>query len=187
MTLTIGQKLYYTGRGPCLLRAEVQKVVCGAPAQFYSFSLLDDNGAEFFVPVGTASELPLRPLLLRRDILKLLKRLKTRVGPTRELANWQQRKSASSKLFSSGSAFDLADTIESLMRSSCTRNLAMDEWQTLRRARNLLICEIAEVMNESRSAAESRFDSAADAGDKMRRKLQGKNSFVTPVSGRDNA
>lgn len=179
MTLTIGQKLYYTGRGPCLLRAEVRKVVCGAPAQFYSFSLLDDSRAEFLVPVGTASELPLRPLLPRQEIPKLLKRLKGRVGSSGELADWHQRKSASSKLFSSGSAFDLADTMESLMRSSCTRNLAMDEWQTLRRARNLLICEIAEVMNESRSAAESRVDSAADANDKMLKKLQAKNSFVT--------
>jgi RNA polymerase-interacting CarD/CdnL/TRCF family regulator len=187
VTLTIGQKLYYTGRGPCLVRAEVQKVVCGAPAQFYSFSLLDDDGGEFFVPVGTASELPLRPLLLRKEIPKLLKRLKARVGRTRELANWQQRKSASSKLFSSGSAFDLADTMESLMRSSCTRNLAMDEWQTLRRARNLLICEIAEVMNESRSAAESRLDSAANADDKMLKKLQPKNSLVPAVGGRNNA
>jgi RNA polymerase-interacting CarD/CdnL/TRCF family regulator len=169
------------------VRAEVHKVVCGASAQFYSFSLLDESGAEFLVPAGRVSELPLRPLLARQEIPKLLERLKARVGPARKLVNWQQRKSANSKLFSSGSAFELADTMELLMRSSCTRNLAVDEWQTLRRARNLLICEIAEVMNESRSAAESRLDSAAHADDKMLKKLQGKNSFVTPLRGRDNA
>jgi RNA polymerase-interacting CarD/CdnL/TRCF family regulator len=166
---------------------EVHKVVCGTPVQFYSFGLLDESGAEFLVPVRNVSELPLRPLLTRQDIPKLLKRLKARVKPALELANWQERKAANAKLFGSGSAFDLADTMESLLRSSCTRNLALDEWETLRRARKLLCCEIAEVMSESRSAAELRLDSAAGADEKSLKKLQGKNSFVTPVRERDSA
>jgi hypothetical protein len=34
----------------------------------------------------------------------------------------------------------------------------MDERETLQRARNLLICEIAEIMNETKGAAEARLD-----------------------------
>jgi hypothetical protein len=34
----------------------------------------------------------------------------------------------------------------------------MDERETLQRARNLLICEIAEIMNETKDAAEARLD-----------------------------
>lgn len=158
MTLDVGQKVYYVGRGPCRVEAIVRKVVCGASAKFYSFRLLDDSGAEFLIPLGKSSDLPLRALLPRHAIPELLSRLETRAGPPRELGNWQQRESFKSRLFSSGSAFDLADLIESLTRASGIRHLANDERQALERARKLLIHEIAEVMHESKSAAEARVD-----------------------------
>jgi len=171
MTLTVGQKVYYPGRGPYLVGAVVRKVVCGASANFYTFTALDGSGAELLVPVGSCSDLPLRALLAPDAIPKLLSRLKTRAEPPKEIRNWQQRRSSSAKLFISGSAFDLADAIESLTRASGVRSLATDEWETLRRARKLLICEIAEVMNESTSAAEARIDSVIDQTSKAAKKL----------------
>jgi RNA polymerase-interacting CarD/CdnL/TRCF family regulator len=162
MTLTVGQKVYYPGRGPYLVSDVVRKVVCGASGDFYRFIPLDGSGAELLVPVGSSSDLPLRALLPADAIPGLLSRLETRLDPAKEMSTWQQRRLSSSKLFLSGSAFDLADMIESLTRSSGVRSLAMDELETLRRARRLLICEIAEVMNESNSAAEARIDSVID-------------------------
>jgi RNA polymerase-interacting CarD/CdnL/TRCF family regulator len=170
MTLTVGQKVYYPGRGPYLVRDVVRKVVCGASTDFYRFILLDGSGAELLVPVGSSSDLPLRALLPPDAIPRLLGRLKTRVEPAKEMGSWQQRRLSSSKLFLSGSAFDLADAIESLTRSNGVRSLAMDELETLRRARRLLICEIAEVMNESNSAAEARIDSVIDQTPKAAKK-----------------
>jgi len=162
LTLNVGDKVYYRGRGPCLVGAIVQKVVCGASADFCSFTLLDDSGAELLVPLGNSSNLQLRGLIPRDEIPKLLSHLKTRGGSSKDLekrGNWQQREVAKSKVFSSGSVFDLADLVESLTQSAHVRTLAMDERETLHRARKLLICEIAEVMTESKSAAESRIDS----------------------------
>jgi RNA polymerase-interacting CarD/CdnL/TRCF family regulator len=167
LTLNVGDKVYYRGRGPCLVGAIVQKVVCGASANFCSFTLLDDSGAELLVPLGNSSNLQFRGLMPRGEIPNLLSHLKTRSGPPKEIGkpkNWQQREVAKSKVFSSGSVFDLADLVESLTQSSRVRSLAMDERETLHRARKLLICEIAEVMNESKSAAESRIDSALMPG-----------------------
>lgn len=162
MTFNVGDKVYYRGRGPCLVGAIVHKVVCGASAEFYSFTLLDDSGVELLVPLGDSSNLQFRTLLPRNEIPKLLSHLKTRGGPPKDLEkprNWRQREVAKSKIFSSGSVFDLAELVESLTQSSRLRSLAMDERETLQRARKLLICEIAEVMDESKSAAESRIDS----------------------------
>jgi RNA polymerase-interacting CarD/CdnL/TRCF family regulator len=167
LTLNVGDKVYYRGRGPCLVGAIVQKVVCGASANFCSFTLLDDSGAELLVPLGNSSNLQFRGLIPRGEIPNLLSHLKTRSGPPKEIGkpkNWQQREVAKSKVFSSGSVFDLADLVESLTQSSRVRSLAMDERETLHRARKLLICEIAEVMNESKNAAESRIDSALMPG-----------------------
>jgi RNA polymerase-interacting CarD/CdnL/TRCF family regulator len=167
LTLNVGDKVYYRGRGPCLVGAIVQKVVCGASANFCSFTLLDDSGAELLVPLGNSSNLQFRGLIPRDEIPKLLSHLKTRSGPPKDIGkpkNWKQREVAKSKVFSSGSVFDLADLVESLTQSSRVRSLAMDERETLHRARKLLICEIAEVMNESKNAAESRIDSALMPG-----------------------
>jgi RNA polymerase-interacting CarD/CdnL/TRCF family regulator len=166
MTLTIGDKVVYPGRGPCLVGAVVQKVVCGTSAKFYRLALLDDSRAHLFVPVDNTRDLHMRALLDRSEIPELLGHLKARTGITKDIGrakNWRQRNLDNLKLFSSGSIFDLADAVESLTPLSGTKTLAAHERETLYRARKLLACEISEVMNESKSAAEARIDSALES------------------------
>ncbi|MGH7852586.1 MAG: CarD family transcriptional regulator [Candidatus Binatia bacterium] len=168
MTLTVGKKVYYPGRGPCLVDAVVEKVVCGTTAKFYKLALLDGSGAELFVPVGNSSDLRLRALLGRSEIPKLLLHLKTRAGVSSDLAsakNWRQRELERLKLFRSGSLFDIADVVESLTQLGNSKTLAIDERETLHRARRLLICEISEVMHESKSASEARIDGVLNPGE----------------------
>jgi CarD family transcriptional regulator, regulator of rRNA transcription len=167
MTLTIGDKVVYPGRGPCLIGGVVQKVVCGRSASFYRLALLDDSKAELFVPVDNLRDLHMRALLDRSEIPKLLGHLKARAVVPKELGtarNWRQRELENSKLFGSGSIFDLAHMIESLTQLSGTKTLAPHERETLHRARKLLICEISEVMHESKTAAEARIDSVLEPG-----------------------
>lgn len=168
MTLIVGKKVYYPGRGPCIVEAVVEKVVCGTAAKFYKLALLDGSAAELFVPVGNSSDLRLRALLGRSEIPKLLLHIKTRAGAPRDVAtakNWRQRELEKLKLFRSGTLFDIADVVESLTQLGNGKNLAIDERETLHRARNLLICEISEVMHESRTAAEARIDSVLNPGE----------------------
>ena len=163
MTLTVGAKIYYPGRGPCLVQAIVEKVVCGTSARFFRLALLDDSGAELFVPVENCPDLSLRALLGRSEIPTLLHHLKTGAGVPKDpptSKNWRQRELERVKLFRSGSIFDLADVVETLTQLGGIKTLAMDERETLQRARKLLICEISEVMQESKSDAEARMDSA---------------------------
>jgi RNA polymerase-interacting CarD/CdnL/TRCF family regulator len=161
MTLRVGAKIVYPGRGPCLIGPVVRKVVCGRSAKFYQLVLLDGTRAELFVPVDNLHDLHLRELLDRSEIPRLLDRLKSHgavtgnVPPTK---NWRERQTENSKLLSSGSIFDLADKVESLTQLSRTKTLATAERDTLYRARKLLVCEIAEVMNETKGAAEARID-----------------------------
>lgn len=167
MTLTIGDKVVYPGRGPCLIGGVVQKVVCGTSASFYRLALLDGSRAELFVPVDNFRDPHMRALLDRSEIPKLLGHLETRAGVTEDLGtakNWRQREIDNLKLFSSGSIFDLAHMVESLTQLSGTKSLAPHERETLHRARKLLICEIAEVMDESKTAAEARIDSVLEPG-----------------------
>lgn len=171
MTITVGQKLYYAGRGPYLVAEQVSKMVCGASSRFYRFTPLDDSGEEFLVPVANAAVLPLRALTAVTKIPELLLRLKSRAGPTREQpGNWREREAIRAKVFASGSAFELGDFIEATVRSRGVRKLAADEWEALRRARRLLTAEIAAVMGESFSTAAARIEDVlgADPGSGLR-------------------
>ncbi|HEY3304524.1 MAG TPA: CarD family transcriptional regulator [Candidatus Binatia bacterium] len=166
MRLTVGNKVVYPGRGPCLIGAVINKVVCGTSASFYRLTLLDDSSAELFVPVEKSSDLQIRSLLDRSEIPKLLANLKTRTGPATDPGpkSWRQRNLENLELFNSGSIFDLARVVESLTQLSGTKTLASNERETLQRARALVVSEIAAVMDESKAAAEARINTVLEAG-----------------------
>jgi len=155
--LNVGNKVIYPSRGPCLIGPIVKKVVDGSPMSFYPLALLDDSGGELFVPVDKAQAIGVRLLLKRSEIPKLLGHLKKASGTAK---NWKQRTIDNIKLFASGSAFDLAEIVESLTNLSETKPLMLRDKQTLERAKKLLVCEISEVMEETKSAAEEQIDKA---------------------------
>ena len=163
MVLTVGSKIVYPGQGPCLIARLVKKVIDGKPTRFYQLVVLDHGGGEVFLPLDRAQAIGLRRLLGKSEISRLLGQLKTPASPSKlssTATNWRQRTMNNSRLFSSGSAFDLAEIVESLTDLSERRGLsARDSW-ALERAKKLLVCEISEVMGEAKSAAEERVDKA---------------------------
>jgi RNA polymerase-interacting CarD/CdnL/TRCF family regulator len=157
VTLTIGNQIVYPHQGPCRVGAVVKKVVDGRVTSFYHLVLLDGSPGDLFVPLDKVCALGIRQLLKRSEIPKLLGYLQRATTP---VTNWKQRASENASRFGSGSAFDLAAIVESLTELSETRPLAARDRHTLERARKLLICEISEVMGETRIAAEEQIDNA---------------------------
>ncbi len=160
MILTVGSQVVYPCQGPCLVGAVIQRVVAGEPKSFYHLVVLDDSGGELFVPVDKVRAIGIRPLVKRSDIPKLLGQL---MKTAKMAKDWKQRANDILKLFTSGSAFDLAEIVESLTELGKTKTLTLRESWVLTRARNLLICEISEVMRETKSAAEQQVDQALEA------------------------
>src|ERR687896_2187440 len=163
MMLTVGTKIVYPCRGPCLIGAVVNKSVGGQTRKFYPLALLDDSNGELFVPVENLANLDLRALLDRSEIPQLLRRLKKISGTTKDLdaaKNWRQRNTDNAKLLSSGSAFDLAAIIESLTSLSEAKSLSPYEREMMARARRLLVCEISEVTGESKCVVEEQISEA---------------------------
>jgi len=119
---------------------------------FYPLAQLGDTGSELFVPVDKVEIMGARLLLERSEIPKLLDHLKK---PVKVASNWQRRTMDNIKLLASGSAFDLAEIVESLTDLSKTKTLLPRDSLMLERARKLLVCEISEVMEETKSATES--------------------------------
>jgi CarD family transcriptional regulator, regulator of rRNA transcription len=160
VVFSIGNKVVYPCQGPCLIDRITNRVVNDRPRSFYHLVVLDGSGGELFVPVDKVQAIGIRPLLERSDIPKLLDQL---TKTARTVSNWRQRANDNLKLFISGSPFDLARIIESLTELRETKELTLREQWTLERARKLLVCEISEVMGETRIAAEERLDRALGA------------------------
>ncbi len=157
MTFGIGEKVVYPSQGPCLIGGVENKVVSGRPTSFYRLTLLDDSGDAVFVPVDKVRALRIRQLLTKAEVPKLLSQLENSMTTAK---NWKQRAIDNAKLLSSGSAFDLAEIVESLTELNKTKALTPRDRQTLDKARKFLICEIAEAMGEARSTAEEYVDKA---------------------------
>ena len=83
--------------------------------------------------------------------------------PPSTARNWKQRALDNGKLLGSGSAADLVQIVESLTDLHETKTLAPHERQTLERAKKLLVCEISEVLGETRSAVEELIGRALQA------------------------
>jgi CarD family transcriptional regulator len=157
MTLNVGNKVVYPSQGPCVIGGVVKKIVGGTPMNFYQLAVLDDKGGELFVPIDKVSALGIRQLLEKSEIPNLLGQLRK---ATAAATNWKQRAMDNVKLLASGSAFDLARVVESLTAANATKALSPRERETLDRARRILICEISEVMGETKSAAAKQLDQA---------------------------
>lgn len=160
MMLTVGSKVVYPCQGPCLIGAVVEKIILDNPESFYRLVLLDDRGGELFVPVEKAGSTGIRLLMRKAELPELFDHLTTK---TNIASDWHQRAKDILKRFTSGSAFDLAEIIESLTTLSERKMLSLREDWILRRARTMLACEIAEVLGETKRAAEQRVDQALKA------------------------
>jgi RNA polymerase-interacting CarD/CdnL/TRCF family regulator len=163
MTLKIGNKVVYPNQGPCRIGAVVKKEFGGRPQKFYPLAILDDSGDVLFIPVDKVKTLGIRRLMEKSEVPKLLSRLsqqtETAALPTIAM-NWKQRAIDNSALLASGSASDLAKIIGSLTELNETKALSPRDRQVLDKARKNLICEISEVIGESKSAAEEQLDDA---------------------------
>jgi len=153
--LTVGSKVVYPCQGPCLVGAAVERSVAGEPRSYYHLIVLDDSGGELFVPVDKVQTIGIRPLVKRSDVPKLLGQL---MKTSKMARDWKQRADAILRLFTSGSAFDLAQIVGSLTELSKTKKLSIRESWTLVRARKLLVNEISEVMGETKGVAEEHVD-----------------------------
>ena len=131
MILTVGSTVFYPCQGPCLVGAVVERSVAGEPRSFYHLIVLDDSGGELFVPVDKV-----RPLVSARCCRGLISRsCRGHLMKTTEVAkDWKQRANDILRLFTSGSAFDLAEIVGSLTELSKTKKLSIRESWTLVRA-----------------------------------------------------
>ena len=163
--LAVGNKVIYPCHGPCVVSSITERIVDDRPMTFYQLLVLDDGRGKLFVPVDKLKTIGIRPLLKKPEIPRLLDQLRR---PSRAAVDRKQRVRDNLKLLASGSAFDLAEIVESLTELIETKELSLGERATLERAKRLLVCEISEVMGETKQEAEDQVDQALIARTKAK-------------------
>lgn len=159
MLLEVGSTVVYPQQGPCRIGAVVDKVVAGNAISFYRLAVLDDRGDALLIPVDKVVDLGLRQLVAKSEVRELLELLARTAAPPAP-ANWKQRIIDNTKLLASGSALELAEIVRSLTALNDLKTLSPRDRQMLQQAKKHLVCEIAEVLGESRSAAADRVEKA---------------------------
>jgi RNA polymerase-interacting CarD/CdnL/TRCF family regulator len=159
MTLTVGDKIVYPSQGPCLIGPIVERIIDDRPLMFYQLIVLNEGG-DLFVPIDKVKTVGIRLLLEESEIPRLLDQLKK---PAKTTDGWKQRNLENLRLFASGSAFDLAEIVETLTELSEKKPLSFSECNKLERAKRLLICEISEVTGETKQKVEEQVDQALKA------------------------
>jgi CarD family transcriptional regulator len=157
VVLAVGNKVIYPSHGPCLVSSIINTMVDERPMTFYQLLVLNDRRGHLLVPVDKVKVVGIRPLLNRPEIPKLLDQLKR---PSTASTDHRTRVRDNLKLLLSGSAFDLAEIVESLTELIETKALSFGERGTLDKAKRLLVCEISEVMGETKQEAEDLVDRA---------------------------
>ena len=158
--LIVGRKVVYPCQGPCLIGAVVRRIIDDRTMTFYHLLVLNDGGGELFVPADKIEAVGIRPLLKRSEIPELMEKLKK---PSTSADNSRQRALDNLRLLASGSAFNLAEVVESLTELNETKSLSIGERRTLERAKRLLVCELSEVLGKTKEEAERQIDKALGA------------------------
>lgn len=159
MNLAPGSTVVHPQQGPCRIGAVVEKVVAGSTVSFYRLAVLDDRGDAVLIPVDKVEALGLRQLVARPEVRKLLTLLGRTEAPPAS-SNWKQRIADTNKLLASGTAMELAEIVRSLTALGDLQTLSLRDRQMLNQAKKHLVCEIAEVLGESRVAAAERVENA---------------------------
>ncbi|HEX5734881.1 MAG TPA: CarD family transcriptional regulator [Blastocatellia bacterium] len=160
MKLTVGNKIVYPSQGPCLVDSVVKRIIDDRSLVFYHLVILDDQGGDLFIPVDKVEAISIRLLLDKGEVPALLEQLKKPADPGVDL---KQRSSNNIQRLASGSAFDLAEIVESLTELRETKSLSVGECKKLDKAKRLLVCEVAEVMGVTKQQAEQQIDDALKA------------------------
>jgi CarD family transcriptional regulator len=124
------------------------------------------DGTNILVPVNKVKEVGVRRLIDRTEIPKLLRFL----GKDIEVASDHRKRNArNAERISSGEIFQVADSLKTMVKLGKGKTLSPEEQQTLARARQLLINEIAYVTKISADEVAGQIDQAL-AGKRIRSK-----------------
>jgi CarD family transcriptional regulator len=157
MAYKVGERVVYPNHGVGVIEQITHNSLNGNSEQFYLVRILG-NGLKVTVPCGNAGAVGLRRVIRAAEVPRVLKTLEN--GKIESHRDWKFRFKLNSEKMRTGSLYDVAEVLKSLIALNQQKVLSFREKKMLERARQLLVVELATVRNVSETTIEQALEKA---------------------------
>jgi CarD family transcriptional regulator len=157
MEFKLGDKVVYPNHGVGIIEQISFGLVEGRSERFYMLRVAA-SGLRVMVPHSNIEAVGLRRVIRSMEAGKVLSYLETTKCGSHH--DWKHRFKENSERMRTGSLYEVATVLKSLVSLSRTKPLSFREKKMLERARHLLISELATARNASEQIAEDSISKA---------------------------
>src|SRR2546425_10500794 len=157
MEFHIGEKVVYPNHGVGIIEEVTSRPINGVPEKFYMLRI-HSNASLVMVPTCNVENVGLRRIIKKADLSGLFKLLEDNFFEPE--SDWKGRYKDHSEKMRTGSIFQVAEVLKSLVYLSYKKSLSFREKRMLDRAKQLIVSEVATVRGVSEKAVEEHIDRA---------------------------
>ncbi len=142
MRFKVGDKVVYPSQGVSVVEQISKEVLAGTEMKCYHLRLVGSD-SKVMVPVDNSERVGLRPLSEKKQVKKVMRRLKASEGENAE--DWKDRYRANLERIKTGDLDEIVDVLLCLAEVAGRKTLSFRERKMYDHARQLLVNEVAEV------------------------------------------
>ncbi len=138
----VGDLAVYPAQGVGVIESIEKKEIGGQTQDFYIMRILE-NGMIIMVPTNNAKTVGLRPIISKEDVPKVFSILKKKSEFPNDKSSWNKRYKEFVEKLKTGSIYDVAEVLKSLVFLQEEKELSFGERKLLDTARRLLVKELS--------------------------------------------
>ena len=142
MRFKVGDKVVYPSQGVSVVEEISKEVLAGTEMKCYHLRLVGSD-SKVMVPIDNSERVGLRPLSEKKQVKKVMRRLKAAEGENAE--DWKDRYRANLDRIKTGDLDEIVDVLLCLAEVAGRKTLSFRERKMYDHARQLLVNEVAEV------------------------------------------
>lgn len=142
MRFKVGDKVVYPSQGVSVVEEIAKEVLAGTEMKCYHLRLVGSD-SKVMVPVDNSERVGLRHLSEKKEVKKVMRRLKAAEGENAE--DWKDRYRANLDRIKTGDLDEIVDVLLCLAEVAGRKTLSFRERKMYDHARQLLVNEVAEV------------------------------------------
>ena len=142
MRFKVGDKVVYPSQGVSVVEEISKEVLAGTEMKCYHLRLVGSD-SKVMVPVDNSERVGLRHLSEKKQVKKVMRRLKATEGENAE--DWKDRYRANLDRIKTGDLDEIVDVLLCLAEVAGRKTLSFRERKMYDHARQLLVNEVAEV------------------------------------------
>ena len=155
MEFRVGEKVVYPNHGVGIIEEVSRRSVNGVPEEFYMLRI-HSNSSLVMIPTSNVKSVGLRRIIKKSDVDGLFELLRKDFYEPE--TDWKDRYKEHSEKMRTGSIYQVAEVLKSLVYLSYKKSLSFREKRMLDRAKQLITSEVATVRGMNEKSVEDQID-----------------------------